>query len=84
MNSIYSKIAGLLIIFNVAVLGLFFSFDDYIPNEVAQKKEELQLKGNFLRKLLKKVPTVLMEGPKTSTFGSRKVSSARPKTAKNV
>ena len=55
MNSIYSKIAGLLIIFNVAVLGLFFSFDDYIPNEVAQKKEELQLKGNFFAKIVKPV-----------------------------
>jgi hypothetical protein len=45
MNSIYSKIAGLLIIFNFAVLGLFFSFDDYIPNEVAKKKEELVAQG---------------------------------------
>ena len=55
MNSIYSKIAGLLIIFNVAVLGLFFSFDDYIPNEVARKKEELQIKGNFFAKIVKPV-----------------------------
>ena len=40
MNSIYSKIAGLLIIFNIAVLGLFFSFDDYIPNEIQNKTDQ--------------------------------------------
>ena len=55
MNSIYSKIAGLLIIFNVAVLGLFFSFDDYIPNEVDNKTEQLVLKGNFFAKIIKPV-----------------------------
>ena len=60
MNSIYSKIAGLLIIFNFAVLSLFFSFDDYIPNKVAQKKEELILKGNFFAKIVK--PVLLTEG----------------------
>ena len=59
MNSIYSKIAGLLIIFNIAVLGLFFSFDDYIPNQVSQKKEELQLKGNYFSKIIK--PVLLTE-----------------------
>ena len=55
MNSIYSKIAGLLIIFNVAILGLFFSFDDYIPNEVDNKTEQLVLKGNFFAKIIKPV-----------------------------
>ena len=55
MNSIYLKIAGLLIIFNVAVLGLFFSFDDYIPNEVDNKTEQLVLKGNFFAKIIKPV-----------------------------
>ena len=59
MNSIYSKIAGLLIIFNVAVLGLFFSFDDYILNEVDNKKEQLVLKGNFFAKIIK--PALLTE-----------------------
>ena len=59
MNSIYSKIAGLVIIFNVAVLGLFFSFDDYIPNQVNKIKEELQLKGNYFSKIVK--PVLLTE-----------------------
>ena len=59
MNSIYSKIAGLLIIFNVAVIGLFFSFDDYIPNEVNNKTEQLILKGNFFAKIIK--PVLLTE-----------------------
>ena len=59
MNSIYSKIAGLLIIFNVAVLGLFFSFDDYIPNEVDNKTDQLVLKGNFFAKIIK--PVLLIE-----------------------
>jgi len=59
MNSIYSKIAGLLIIFNVAVLGLFFSFDDYIPNEVDNKTDQLVLKGNFFAKIIK--PVLLTE-----------------------
>ena len=59
MNSIYSKIAGLVIIFNVAVLGLFFSFDDYIPNQVSKIKEELQLKGNYFSKIVK--PVLLTE-----------------------
>ena len=55
MNSIYSKIAGLVILFNLAVLMLFFSFDDYIPNEVDKKKEELIIKGNLLSKFIKPV-----------------------------
>ena len=59
MNSIYSKIAGLLIIFNLAVLGLFFSFDDYIPNEVDKKKEQLVIKGNLFAKIIK--PVLLTE-----------------------
>ena len=64
MNSIYSKIAGLLIIFNLAVLGLFFSFDDYIPNEVDKKKEQLVIKGNLFAKIIK--PVLLTEN--TSHF----------------
>ena len=59
MNSIYSKIAGLVILFNLAVLMLFFSFDDYIPNEVDKKKEELIIKGNLLSKVIK--PVLLTE-----------------------
>ncbi len=59
MNSIYSKIAGLLIIFNIAVLGLFFSFDDYIPNEIKNKTDQLVLKGNFFAKIIK--PVLLTE-----------------------
>lgn len=59
MNSIYSKIAGLLIIFNIAVLGLFFSFDDYIPNEIQNKTDQLVLKGNFFAKIIK--PVLLTE-----------------------
>ena len=59
MNSIYSKIAGLLIIFNIAVLGLFFSFDDYIPNEIQNKTDQLVLKGNFFAKIIK--PVLLIE-----------------------
>ena len=59
MNSIYSKIAALVILFNLAVLILFFSFDDYIPNEVDKKKEELIIKGNLLAKVIK--PVLLTE-----------------------
>ena len=60
MNSIYSKIAGLLIIFNVAVLGLFFSFDDYIPNEVDNKTEQLVLKGNYFAKIIIQMYTIFL------------------------
>ena len=59
MNSIYSKIAGLLVIFNIALLVLFFLFDDYIPNEVDRKKEELVLKVNLFAKIVK--PVLLIE-----------------------
>ena len=59
MNSIYSKIAALVILFNLAVLILFFSFDDYIPNEIDKKKEELIIKGNLLAKVIK--PVLLTE-----------------------
>ena len=59
MKSIYSKIAGLLVVFNIALLGLFFLFDDYIPNEVNGKKEELLLKVNLFAKIVK--PVLLTE-----------------------
>ena len=55
MNSIYSKIAGLLIVFNFSLLGLFFLFDDYIPSEVSKKKDDLTLKANLFAKIVKPV-----------------------------
>ena len=55
MNSIYSKIAGLLIVFNISLLGLFFLFDDYIPSEVSKKKDDLTLKANLFAKIVKPV-----------------------------
>ena len=55
MNSIYSKIAGLLIVFNISLLGLFFLFDDYIPSEVSKKQDDLALKANLYAKIVKPV-----------------------------
>ena len=55
MGSIYSKIAGLLVVFNIALLGLFFLFDDYIPREIAKKKDDLTLKVNLFAKIVKPV-----------------------------
>ena len=51
-RSIYSKIAGLLLLFNVALLSFFFLFDDYIPNEVDRLKNELSLQANFFAKIV--------------------------------
>ncbi len=54
-RSIYSKIAGLLLLFNVALLSFFFLFDDYIPNEVDRLKNELSLQANFFAKIVKPI-----------------------------
>ena len=54
-RSIYSKIAGLLLLFNVALLGFFFLFDDYVPKEVERIKNELSLKANFFAKIVKPI-----------------------------
>ena len=54
-RSIYSKIAGLLLLFNVALLGFFFLFDDYVPKEVERIKNELSLQANFFAKIVKPI-----------------------------
>ena len=55
MGSVYSKIAGFLIIFNISVLGLFFLFDDFIPSEINKRKDNLILKVNLFAKIVKPV-----------------------------
>lgn len=54
-RSIYSKIAGFLLLFNIALLSFFFLFDDYIPNEVDRLKSELGLQANFFAKIVKPI-----------------------------